>query len=234
MPFIDEASVPLVGFLIDLGMARQLLICIAVLALIIVPFVLAGERADRWSTDVLQASTGHPRLVAAIIVALLVADVLLPIPSSLISITGGVLLGFIGGFLASLAGMTGGAMLAYWLGRSAGLWARRFVGSRDADTFEAAFHRSGDWLVVASRPVPVLAESIPMLAGIAGMPFVRFSCLAVLANIGVSAVYAFVGAFAGGANSFLLAFAGAMLVPLGPMVWLRTSDVSKHAKPTPK
>jgi 3-dehydroquinate synthase len=70
----------------------------------------------------------------------------------------------------------------------------------------------------------VLAEAATAFAGMARMPIGRFIAMAGLASVGVSAVYAFVGAYAAEAESFVLAFAGAVLVPLGPMLWLRRQD----------
>jgi uncharacterized membrane protein YdjX (TVP38/TMEM64 family) len=215
-------------------MARLVLLCVAVLGLVTLPFVLAGEPIEVRSMDWLWAAAGHPRLAASMVVALLVADILLPIPSSVVSTTGGVLLGFTGGFVASLAGTTGGAVAAYWLGRSAGPWTRRVAKDSGSRELNDALRRHGDWLIVASRPIPVLAESIPLFAGMTRMSFARFFCLATLANIGMSAIYAFVGAFAADVNSFLLAFAAAVVVPLGPMLWLRRASREQHKHPTPE
>jgi uncharacterized membrane protein YdjX (TVP38/TMEM64 family) len=188
---------------------------------VIVPFVVAGDRFEVWSVQSLRSVAGHSGVVASIIVVLLAADVVLPIPSSVVSTSAGLLLGFGGGLAASAVGMTICAVVGYGLGRSAEPVARRFVGADEGEALDAALRRHGDWLIVMTRPVPVLAESTVILAGLGKVPLARFLCLAVLANIGVSAVYAFVGAFAADVNSFLLACVGALLLPVGPMIWLR-------------
>ena len=46
------------------------------------------------------------------------------------------------------------------------------------------------------------------------MSFRRFFVTTLLADLGISAAYAAVGAFAAAAESFLLAFAGALILPL--------------------
>ena len=203
---------------------RAGVIAAIVLTAVLVPFAIAGDRLDVWSLSIVRASASRPALVAATIVVLLAADVLLPIPSSIVSTMSGVFLGFSGGLAASAIGMTIGGVAAYWLGRSAAPRARAFVGASDAQWLDRAFRRYGDWLIVMTRPVPVLAEATPVFAGMGQMPFARFFVLAGVANVGVSAVYAFVGAYAAETRSFLLAFAGAVLVPLGPMLWLRRRD----------
>ena len=68
-------------------------------------------------------------------------------------------------------------------------------------------------MLILFRAVPVLAEASVILAGFARMSPVRFFAMTTPANLGISVAYAAVGTFAVGANSFLLAFAGAILVP---------------------
>ena len=68
-------------------------------------------------------------------------------------------------------------------------------------------------MIVVLRAVPVLAEASVVLAGLSEMPLRRFLFLTGLANLGIAATYAAVGAFAVEANSFLVAFAGSILLP---------------------
>jgi uncharacterized membrane protein YdjX (TVP38/TMEM64 family) len=69
--------------------------------------------------------------------------------------------------------------------------------------------------------VPVLAEASVFLAGLARMPFGRFAWITGLSNLGISAVYAAAGAFAARRESFLLAFAAAVLIPAAAMLAVR-------------
>ena len=73
--------------------------------------------------------------------------------------------------------------------------------------------RFGPWVVVLTRPVPVLAESAVLFAGLGRMPFLPFMVMTAAANLGISLIYAAVGAFAVSTNSFLAAFAAAILFP---------------------
>jgi hypothetical protein len=54
------------------------------------------------------------------------------------------------------------------------------------------------------------------------MPPGQFLLLTTLSNLGISAVYATVGALSADANSFLLAFAGSILIPLVAMLLSKT------------
>ena len=52
-----------------------------------------------------------------------------------------------------------------------------------------------------------------LLAGVGRVPLGRFFALVTLSNVGISLAYAAVGAYAAGVQSFLLAFAGAVVLP---------------------
>jgi membrane protein DedA with SNARE-associated domain len=107
-----------------------------------------------------------------------------------------------------------GAMVGYGLGLRFGrAVASRFVGESELQRVATAHERFGDPTLVALRAVPVLAEASVVLAGLSRMPLGRFVLLTALANLGIAATYATVGAFAVNANSFLLAFAGSIVLP---------------------
>lgn len=185
----------------------------AIILLILVTFVLFEDRLDAWSASILTERTSKS-VVAAGVVGLLGSDIVLPIPSSVVSTAAGGLLGFWTGMLTSFAGMTLACLSGYWLGRYGGRPAvRRFVGDREIEAARARFARAGDWMLIAARPVPVLAEASIVLAGILGRPFARVFLLCSVSNLAISAAYSAVGAFAWRAHSFLLAFVASLLLP---------------------
>jgi 3-dehydroquinate synthase len=87
------------------------------------------------------------------------------------------------------------------------------VGENQLLRLESGFERWGDWVLVTTRAVPVLAEASTLAAGVARMPFGRFVGVTTLANAGISAVYSAVGAYAATTSSFLLALSAAVVVP---------------------
>ena len=133
----------------------------------------------------------------------------------------GYLLGLWGGTLVSWAGMTAACLAGYWLGSRGQPGARRLVGSAEMERVSLAAIRLGPWVVVLFRPVPVLAEASVIFAGLLRMPFRRFLAMAAVSNLGISAVYAAVGAYSLKVESFLLALAGALLAPLLAMIIAR-------------
>jgi uncharacterized membrane protein YdjX (TVP38/TMEM64 family) len=194
---------------------RWAILAAGVLALILLPFAMAGEKMDEWSVAQLRALGDRPLLVALLVVALLAADVLLPVPSSVVATLAGVTLGFVGGAAATLAGMVAGCVVAYGVGHAVGApAAERMVGAQGVQGLHALARRHGVWGLAVARPVPVLAEASTLLAGAAAMPFGRFLAVTTASNLGIAAVYAAAGAFAANVQSFLLALAAAVLVPV--------------------
>ena len=190
------------------------------LAAILIPFFLWEEPILAWFETWRTATPSAA--VAALLAALLAADILLPVPSSLVSTAAGALLGFVPGALVSWAGMTAGSLIGYALGRGAASSARWLPGA-DRARLEHARARYCDWVVIVFRSVPVLAEASAVFAGASGMARGRFLTLAALANLGISLAYAGAGAFAAGRESFLLAFAAAVALPGLAMLLLRRS-----------
>jgi uncharacterized membrane protein YdjX (TVP38/TMEM64 family) len=206
------------------GRARRwLLLAVAVFALILVPFVLFEASITGLVADMVSAARGHVALVALIIIAILVADVLLPVPSSLVSGLAGATLGFWGGTLAIWIGMTGGCLLGYWLGRGAGHVAmRRVVGPAETERAREMLAGAGAVALVVTRAVPVLAEAMVLGAGAARMPLAPFLLLTGAANLAVALAYAAVGALALAQGSFLLFFLGLAILPTASwLLWLK-------------
>jgi uncharacterized membrane protein YdjX (TVP38/TMEM64 family) len=124
------------------------------------PFLLAGELpGERW----LSANDDHAMRFALAGAALLAADVLLPIPSSIVGTMLGARLGFGAGFAAAFAGLMAGQSTAYFVSR--GLLRKRIGVLPAAPTLAALF---------LSRPVPVLAEAVVLSAGAARVNWPQF------------------------------------------------------------
>lgn len=193
--------------------ARWSALAFLLLASVLVPFAIWGDGIDAWvaRTDWDGAGRAWP---AAILAGLLAADGLLPVPSSLASTLLGVLLGAVGGTLASAGAMSAGVLLAYGLGRWGGRpVAQRLVGATGLRRAGDWLDRRGVWALALCRPVPVLAEASVIASGVAGMRPGPVLLATGLSNLGISAAYAGAGAAAQGPGTFLLAFAAALLLP---------------------
>lgn len=211
---------------------RWVAVVVVVMALILVPFALWGTRLEAWSLATFHRLPTGGWAARLFIIALLTGDIFLPIPSSAVSTLAGLTLGFWDGMLTSTAGMSLGCALGYATGRTLGRpAARRLIGETQLRRLEEGTQRWGDWILVMSRAVPVLAEASTLFAGMSGTAASRYMLITLGANIGISAVYAAVGAFASTTSSFLLVFAGAVFIPVIALMAQRASMRRRVADP---
>jgi uncharacterized membrane protein YdjX (TVP38/TMEM64 family) len=190
-----------------------LILAALTLALILAPFLLFEDEMSAWAGRLTQPER-HAGAIALAVIGFLASDVLLPVPSSVVSTASGAALGFLPGLGASVVGMTLGSLIGYGLGRKYGLsLVRRLARERDLELVSSRFRRSAVWALAAMRPVPVLAEASALFAGVAKMPLLTYLAVTTLANIGISAIYCAAGANALHGGSFLLAFAASLALP---------------------
>ena len=128
-------------------------------------------------------------------VGLLVADLALPIPSTLVMSALGLTYGvWIGGLYAA-AGTALAGLLAYalsrWLGRPLAI---RIAGEEGLRQGEALFARGGAWIVAGSRCLPILPEAVACLAGLHGMPFRTFLFALLCGSLPTGFLFAGIGA----------------------------------------
>ncbi|MES2595348.1 MAG: VTT domain-containing protein [Verrucomicrobiota bacterium] len=201
-------------------MSRALLIILVlILAGILVPFAIWGERFDAAlsleGTRAWISQYGEWAGLAGVL--LLVADILLPVPSTVVMSALGLTYGwFIGGLLASAGSFLAG-LIAYgacrWLGRPAALWLAGEDGLRQG---EALFARRGGWLVALSRWMPVLPEAISCLAGLVRMNLRVYLVSLACGSLPVGFAFAAIGAL--GSSHPGTAMALSALVPV--MLWI--------------
>jgi uncharacterized membrane protein YdjX (TVP38/TMEM64 family) len=193
---------------------RPMLPMILVLAVPLVPYFLFGTDIEVW----LHAWKADPPawpLVAAVVVGLLATDVLLPIPSSLVSTLAGSQLGSLGGAAASWVGMSLGAILGFAIARRWGPWLVRWLTrSEDLDRTSRLIEQWGPALLVLGRGVPVLAEATVLLFGMHGLPWRRFLPPVLLANLGLALAYSLFGELAERYDSLPLALGVAIALPV--------------------
>lgn len=149
---------------------------------------------------------------AATGVGLLIVDVLVPVPSSLVMVAHGALFGVWLGAGLSLAGGLGAALFGFALGRRGGALLARFVSPAERVQAERLLARWGALAVVVTRPVPVLAESVAMLAGSSAMGWGQMALASAAGLLPPALLYALAGSMAAGFGSAVLVFGLSLLV----------------------
>jgi uncharacterized membrane protein YdjX (TVP38/TMEM64 family) len=185
--------------------------CFGALAFVVLPYLVLGPSFEDTAAAFLDSQSSRVT-VAGLGVLLLMADMVLPVPSSVVATALGVALGWLPGMLTAAAGLSIGCVLGFALGRSG---ARRFVGTRLAaleGQLPELLSRYGTIVLVLCRGVPIMAEASVMAAGALGMSPWRCLTATTLANLTVGAVYAGAGAAVWDVSP-VVAFLAALVLP---------------------
>src|SRR5262245_60181833 len=129
-------------------------------------------------------------------IALIWADLVLPVPQTAVIAALGIIYGIpLGGVLGSLGLVTGG-LLGYGLMlTSARGFAQRFVGPRSLRKVETLFDQGGAWAIVLTRSLPYsVPEAMVFLAGLARMPIRKFTAALTIGSAPTAFAFAAIGA----------------------------------------
>jgi uncharacterized membrane protein YdjX (TVP38/TMEM64 family) len=128
-------------------------------------------------------------------IGLLMSDLLLPVPGTVVMSALGFIYGpWLGGIIAAAGSMAGG-LAGYGLGRCFGeTKARRWLGDLDFEKGRLLFGRGGGWMVALSRALPILPEVIACTAGLVRMPFRKFVMALACGSLPMGFLFAAIGA----------------------------------------
>ena len=162
---------------------------------------------------------------AATVVGLLAADVFIPIPSSVIMILSGAAFGVWWGSLLAFVGSIAGEWLGFELARRFGsAWASRFIGdAREVERMNAMLARHGAAAVAVTRPLPVVMETMSLVAGVSTMKRRTFLLASVVGTAPIVVVYAYAGAMSREMGSLVPAIVILLAIGGAGLIWYRAS-----------
>jgi uncharacterized membrane protein YdjX (TVP38/TMEM64 family) len=199
---------------------RLLLVFLFFAALVLMVFFIWGDAfiamfSSEGTVDWLKDFGGMAWLAG---IALLMSDLLLPLPSTLIMSALGFIYGpWAGGLIAATGSFLAGSF-GYWLciliGDRAAI---KILGARDFEKGRKLAERPiGGWVVVLSRWLPVFPEVVSCMAGLTRMPAMKFHIALISASVPLGFTYAYIG-YQGLTNPWL---AVAFSAGLPPVIWL--------------
>jgi uncharacterized membrane protein YdjX (TVP38/TMEM64 family) len=150
----------------------------------------------------------------AVGIALIWADLVLPVPQTVVIAALGIIYGTVLGGLLGSVGLISGGLLGYVLMlTSARRMVKRFVGPRSLDTMESLLERTGAWAIVLTRSLPYsVPEALVFLAGLTGMPLGKFTVALAVGSVPTAFAFAAIGA--GWADQPILAFVASYVLPI--------------------
>jgi uncharacterized membrane protein YdjX (TVP38/TMEM64 family) len=203
---------------------RLIFLLIALVAIVLIPFFIWGDTLMAFfswehSLDWLR---GYGEWAWAIAIVLLIGDLFLPLPATIIMSALGYIYGpLVGGLISAVGSFASGA-LAYWLCRMLGENAATWVlGKKDYERGKKISAQVGGWVVALSRWLPVFPEVIACMAGLTRMPVMNFYIALACGSLPLGFIYAIVG-HSGVANP-ALAIGLSACIP--PVIWFVVSHV---------
>ena len=169
----------------------------------------------------------HGGVIAAVVgVSLLVADVLLPVPSSLVMVAHGALFGVLWGTVLSLLGSVGAAVFGFAIGRRGGRLMERIATPGERAQARSVLARWGTLAIIVTRPVPLLAETVAIMAGASSMTWRSLIVASFAGSLPPALLYALTGAAVADFQNTAFMFAVVLLV--AGLFWL-AGIVFKHS-----
>ena len=165
------------------------------------------------ANDAVLVLRNHGSWAWALGIALIWADVVLPVPQTAVIAALGIIYGTLtGGILGSIGLVTGG-LLGYGLMRtSVRRLAKRFAGRR-WHKMESLFDRGGAWAIILTRSLPYsIPELMVFMAGVAAMPVRQFIIALTIGGVPTAFVFAAIGA--GWADQPIVALVVSYVIPI--------------------
>jgi len=197
---------------------RYLLIVAALITFFLILFIIIEALGVSLLTDPTPWMKHGGVLAAALGVGLLIADVFLPVPSSLVMVAHGSLFGVVVGTLLSLVGSVGAALVGFATGRRGGKLLERVVTPAEQARANNMLERWGVLAIIVTRPIPMLAETVAIMSGASSLSCGTVALASFVGSLPPALLYALTGAAVANFQTTSLMF-GVVLLVAG-LFWL--------------
>ena len=175
---------------------RLALVVCAIIVLMLWPVLIFGDEIDEYfaGEEGLKRFQAYGDWAWLAGIGLIVADLVLPVPSTSVIAGLGMLYGpWLGGLIGGVGSMLAG-LVAYGGCRLLGRRVLDFlVGEANLGKLALFFARHGLWAIALSRWMPLLPEALCCLAGMARMRFGPFLAALACGSMAMGFVFAFLG-----------------------------------------
>src|ERR1051325_8777756 len=199
-------------------MKRYLLTVVAMMVFFTILFLIVEALGVPLLSDPTPWMKHGGVLAACIGVGVLIADVLLPVPSGIVMVAHGALFGVLWGTVLSLIGSVGAAVFGFAIGRRGGKLLERAVTPVERARASSILTRWGTLAIIVARPVPLLAETVAIMAGASSMSWRAIIVASIAGSLPPSVLYALPGAAVANLQNTALMF-GIVLLVAG-LFWL--------------
>ena len=197
---------------------------IGLMAMVLVPFFIWGDALMNFFSEEgsIQWIEEYGQWAWLVGILLLVADLFLPMPGTIIMSALGYIYGPILGGIISAVGSFIAGITGYWLcrllGEKTAIWV---LGRKDYEKGKNISANIGGWVVALSRWLPVFPEVVACMAGLVRMPAKNFYLALASASLPLGFVYAAIGSSA----NISPGLAVGLSAGIPPVIWFSISRV---------
>ena len=195
-------------------MKRYALIFISIPTSLLALFVICSSLDIPILSDPYEIARDNSLETALLGCGLLVSDILIPVPSSLIMTVHGKLFGIWLGTLVSLSGSLGMALLGYAIGLTSGVFINKHISQNEQIRAKYLIKKWGALAIVLSRPIPIIAETVAVIAGMSRLNLIIVIFATLSGAFPMCLVYAVAGYYAAGVKSNLIILTLVILVTI--------------------
>ena len=210
-------------------MKRIFLPTILIIFIIILLFLSFGN-LENWFELQLDLQQHNLWIFALVSYLVLSADILLPVPSSIVMFLNGAILGIFWGSLLSLIAAMTSSLIGYFLGAQMSHFADRFFKNEETQTAQNLLKRYGWLAIIATRGLPILAETVALVTGNLRYQFRTFFWSNLVGFIPVCLIYAIAGHYSFETQSLLIAFAINILI--ASIFWFADRKINIQQTPS--
>lgn len=180
----------------------KILIPLIIAVILITLCFFLFDELESFSVDLLTQFKNNPLQYAFVSFVVLVSDIFLPIPSSIVMYLNGVFLGCVNGFTVSLISVNVSAVIGYFVGKYSSIALKS-----KSDAFsEKILKKYGHFAIIITRGIPILSESVCFVCGYNLYNLKIYLLLNLAGYIPICLVYAYFGSIAVNQNLFFISF----------------------------
>lgn len=193
---------------------KKILIPLGVTSFFIIGLYLLFENIEPFFADLLIQAKDNPIQYAFLSFIILVSDIILPVPSSIVMYSNGAVLGLFKGFLLSLISVILSSIIGYFIGCGSSAILKNEVDVSTGRILE----KYGYVAILITRGIPIISESVCIVCGFNRYNFTAYLVLNVVGYIPVCLIYAYFGSIAINRDLFFISFVCSLFITF--FLWL--------------
>ena len=197
-------------------MKKVLIVFGSVVLFIIIMFLLLGSYESR-AEELLQSYQNYPGTFISISFLLLVLDIILPIPSTIIMYLNGFVMGLLIGTIVSFISLLCSSICGYAIGKT--------LNKSNYEKYQRFYDKYGPSAIILTRGMPIMAEAISIMCGYIRIPFRRFLFFQAIGYLPVCLIYAYLGTIANENEAFLPVLGISIIITI--LFWLYGTYIQK-------